>query len=206
MQPQAQPATSRTPTSLGSRLGGYTENRAQPARDNTALESAHDAAGKAVVALQEFRTTEGAALLNKIQDAAATTKGGIREVLSELRTGGAYEDLRKEFDTLYNQNANFRGAYDRAANVLAEYGDKRGAVAATIQNQPQNPLAGKIKALDEEIAKATSGIPGQTEGQSITEKLAERAREIVDAILEKLRRTFDRNHEPSPSPSPSPSH
>jgi hypothetical protein len=200
-----QTAANRTQTSLGSRLCGYTETRRQPERDTEALEAAQVAAGRAVTALNNFRANEGAALLNKINDAAATTKGGVREVLSEMRTNGAYEDLRKEFDALYAQNASFRDSYDRAASTLAKYGDKRGAVAATIHNQPQNPIAGKIKALDEEIAKATADIPGATEGQSITEKLAEKAREIVDAILEKLRNTFNRNHDPSPSPAPSPS-
>ncbi len=200
-----QTAANKTQTSLGSRLAGYTENRKQPERDTEALKQAHSAAENALAATNDFRTTQGAALLNKIQDAAATTKGGIREVLSEMRTNGAYEDLRKEFDALYTQNASFRDSYDRAASTLAKYGDKRGDVAATIHNQPQNPIAGKIKALDEEIAKATADIPGATEGQSITEKLAEKAREIVDAILEKLRNTFNRNHDPSPSPSPSPS-
>ena len=200
-----QTTTNRTQTSLGSRLAGYTENRRQPERDSAALEEAHTAAGRAVAALNNFRANEGAAILNKINDAAATTKGGIREVLSEMRTNGAYEDLRKEFDTLYNQNASFRNSYDRATSTLTEYGDKRGAVAPIIQNQPQTPIAGKIKAFDEEIAKAAADIPGATEGQSITDKLAEKAREIVDAILEKLRKTFDRTHDPSPSPSPSPS-
>jgi predicted nucleic acid-binding Zn-ribbon protein len=200
-----QTAANTTQTSLGSRLGGYTQNRRQPERDTEALVAAQVAAKDALAATNDFRTTQGAALLNKINDAAATTKGGIREVLSEMRTNGAYEDLRKEFDTLYTQNASFRDSYDRAANTLAEYGEKRGAVTATIQSQPQNPLAGKIKALDEEIAKATADIPGATEGQSITEKLAEKAREIVDAILEKLRKTFDSTHDPSPSPAPSPS-
>jgi hypothetical protein len=200
-----QTAANRSQTSLGSRLGGYTETRRQPERDTEALQDTHAAAKDAITAINDFRATQGAVLLNKIQDAAATTKGGIREVLSEMRTNGAYENLRKEFDALYNQNAAFRGAYDRATSALTEYGDRRGAVAPTIHNQPQNPIAGKIKALDEEIAKATADIPGATEGQSITEKLAEKAREIVDAILEKLRNTFNRNHDPSPSPAPSPS-
>ena len=204
-QSNPQAANKAAPASLASRLGGYNEQRAQPRRDETSLNEAHNAATDAMAAMSRFRATEGAALLNKIQDAAAATKGGMREVLSEMRTNGAYEGLRKEFDALYHQNASFRDSYDQAANALTKYGDKRGAVAAAVQSQPQNPIAGKIKALDEEIAKATSGIPGQTEGQTITEKLAEKAREIVDAILEKLRKTFDRSPDPSPSPSPSPS-
>jgi hypothetical protein len=192
-------------TSLASRLDSYNANRRQPQRDTEAVESAHGAAHDALTALNKFRAAEGAALINKINDAAKTAKGGIREVLSGMRTGGAYEDLRKEFDTLYNETATFRDSYDKAATALAGYGDRRAAITLALQNQPQGEIASKIKALDEQIAKASSDIPGETHGQTITEKLAEKAREIVDAILEKIRKTFGHDHEPSPNPSPSPS-
>ena len=211
-QPSARPAASqdntaasKPATTIASLLPSYTQNRRQPEREGEAIQAAHDAAEKALSNLNHFRADQGAQLLNKIHDAAKTAKGGLPEVLSEMRAGGAYEDLRKEFNALYNQNTAFKETYDKASQTLTDYGQARAAANSAVHNQPQNELAGKLKALDEQIAKATEGVPGREEGQSITERLAEKAREIVDAILEKLRKTFDRTNEPSPSPSPSPS-
>jgi len=201
---QAAPNNTKKPFSIAGRLDQHIAAKQTPTSQNTSLQDAHDAAKLAIEQIAALRANEAGALINKINDAAATTKGGIKEVLSEMKTGGAYEDLRTEFNHLYNENEAFRSTYDRAATALSDYGAKRVAVDQTIHKQPQDPLTGKIKQLDAQIAHATEGVPGTTDSQSITEKLAEAARKIVEEILERLRRTFDRSHEATPTASPSP--
>ena len=123
-----------------------------------------------------------------------------------MRPGGAYEDLRKEFNTVLNDDPDFRSTYGRAADALKQYGNDRESVIDTISQHPNaNAWTSHFEKLDAEIGEAASSIPGEKEGSAL-ENLAEKAREIVEAIINKVRNAlgYEARAESSPSPSASP--
>ena len=56
----------------------------------------------------------------KIRD-AASANGGIEHVLSEMRPGGAFEDLRKEFNVALSHDEGFAAAYEKATGTPSSY-------------------------------------------------------------------------------------
>ena len=117
------------------RFAAFEASRMEPKRDEAKLYAADQSARTALDALNTFSEGPGASILNRIQDAASTTRGGIQQVLAEMRPGGAYEDLRKEFNTVLNDDPAFRSTYGRAADALKQYGNDRESVIETI-SQP----------------------------------------------------------------------
>ena len=89
------------------RFAAFEASRMEPKRDEAKLYAADQSARTALDALNTFSEGPGASILNRIQDAASTTRGGIQQVLAEMRPGGAYEDLRKEFNTVLNDDPDF---------------------------------------------------------------------------------------------------
>jgi hypothetical protein len=204
-------ATSRQPVqapqaNMEQRFAAFESSRMDPRRDEAKLYAADQSARTALDALNTFSEGPGASIFNRIQDAASTTRGGIQQVLAEMRPGGAYEDLRKEFNTVLNDNPEFRSTYGRAADALEQYGKARESIIKTIPNQLNaKEWIAHFEKLDAEIGETASSIPGKKEGSAL-ENLAENAREIVEAIINKVRNTlgYEARAESSPSPSASP--
>ena len=62
--------------------------------------------------------------MSKIREAAKTEPGGMAQVLSEMKEGGRFSDLRKQFSNALADDAGVAAAYDKAASSLAAYGKK----------------------------------------------------------------------------------
>ncbi len=188
------------------RFAAFEASRMEPKRDEAKLYAADQSARTALDALNTFSEGPGASILNRIHDAASTTRGGIQQVLAEMRPGGAYEDLRKEFSTVLNENPEFGATYGHAADALKQYGKARESIIKTIPNQPNaKEWTAHFEKLDAEIGETASNIPGREKGSAL-ENLAEKAREIVEAIINKVRNAlgYEARAESSPSPSASP--
>jgi len=188
------------------RFAAFEASRMEPKRDEAKLYAADQSARTALDALNTFSEGPGASILNRIHDAASTTRGGIQQVLAEMRPGGAYEDLRKEFNTVLNDDPAFRSTYGHAADALKQYGKARESIIKTIPNQPNaKEWTAHFEKLDAEIGETASNIPGREKGSAL-ENLAEKAREIVEAIINKVRNAlgYEARAESSPSPSASP--
>ena len=123
-----------------------------------------------------------------------------------MRPGGAYEGLRQDFNAAFDKTDGFANAYGRAADALVQYGKARESIIKTIPNQPNaKEWTAHFEKLDAEIGETASSIPGKKEGSAL-ENLAEKAREIVEAIINKVRNAlgYEARAESSPSPSASP--
>jgi hypothetical protein len=177
----------------------------QPKRDDSQLLAADGSARAALDALNAFRQTPGASILNRIQDAAANNKGGMQAVIAGMKSGGLFEYLRKEFDVALGENQTLAAAYDRAASALGQYGKDREAVTTALASHPNaSRWAEHFKKLDADVGEAASAVPGKAPGASMIEELGEKVREIVEKALEKVRGLFHSNPESRPSPSPGP--
>src|SRR4029077_5169083 len=86
------------------------------------------AATGVIASLQAVEQQETTGILTKIRD-AAKTNGGIENVLSEMRPGGQFEDLGKEFNTVLSHDQGFAAAYDKATGAIADYAETRAALA-----------------------------------------------------------------------------
>ena len=89
---------------------------------------------------------------------------------------------------------------------MKQYGKDRESIIKTIPNQPNaKAWTAHFEKLDAEIGETASSIPGREKGSAL-ENLAEKAREIVEAIINKVRNAlgYEARAESSPSPSASP--
>jgi hypothetical protein len=199
-----------SPAPMASRVDAA-ERRGQVERDNRAFVRA-EAVGKAALdALNGFANGEGAAVMSRINAAAKTEPGGISQVLSEMREGGSFADLRKQFGNALADDAGVAAAYDKAASSLAAYGKTRGDVEGIISRRPDaNALTQRFEQLDADIGKAASSTPSKTEGRSMMDDLAKQAAELLQRAVDAVKSAFTRsptanttaNAAPSPSPSP----
>jgi hypothetical protein len=202
----SQQSVQASQANMEQRYAAFESSRMDPRRDEAKLYAADQSARAALDALNTFSEGPGASILNRIQDAASTTRGGIQQVLAEMRPGGAYEGLRQDFNGAFDKTDGFANAYGRAADALEQYGKARESIIKTMPNQPNaKEWASHFEKLDTEIGEAASSIPGEKEGSAL-ENLAEKAREIVEAIINKARNAlgYEARAESSPSPSASP--
>ena len=116
-----------SPGGLRDKLTTFTAERMQPRRDAEQVRGATQAATGVIASLQALEQQETTGILNKIRD-AAKTNGGIENVLSEMRPGGQFEDLRKEFNTVLSHDQGFAAAYDKATGAIADYAETRAAL------------------------------------------------------------------------------
>ena len=144
------------------RFAAFEASRMEPKRDEAKLYAADQSARTALDALNTFSEGPGASILNRIQDAASTTRGGIQQVLAEMRPGGAYEGLRQDFNAAFDKTDGFANAYGRAADALEQYGKARESIIKTIPNQPNaKEWTAHFEKLDAEIGETASSIPGR---------------------------------------------
>ena len=184
------------------------EQKMQLGRDEQSFRATEKSGQAALEALQGFANGPGSTVLTRIQDAAKANPGGMQAVLSEMREGGRYADLRQQFNSALVVKKGFGAAYDRAVSALEQYGDNRGVVDQILSRRADAAaLTGRFDKMDAEIGQAVSVIPGRKDGKSALDELADKAAEIVKRAVEKVRAAFTRSpsadatSRPSPSPS-----
>jgi hypothetical protein len=187
---------------LRDKLSLFTTNRMQSRRDAEHSKSVSQAGVAAVASLEALESRETGAILTKIRDAAKAI-GGIEYVLSEMRPGGAFEDLRKEFNVALSHNEGFAAAYEKATSAVSGYaGARAGMITATRSGADAN-LA-RLEVLDQEIGAAAKALPGVKDGKSVLDEALEGGKEIVEKTFTAVRQAFSRDSTvrgPSPSPS-----
>jgi hypothetical protein len=191
-----------SPGGLRDKLTTFTAERMQPRRDAEQIRGVTQAATGVIASLQALEQQETTGILTRIRD-AAKTNGGIENVLSEMRPGGQFEDLRKEFNIVLSHDQGFAAAYDRATGAIADYAETRAALAPSSQLRGDPNLA-RLQTLDHEIAEAAKTLPGIKDGQSALEDLVDSGKEAVQKLFAAVQQTFSRDADlrgPSPSPS-----
>jgi hypothetical protein len=197
------PATNAAtaPGGLRDKLTTFTAERMQPRRDAEQIRGATWAATGVVASLQALEQQETTGILMKIRD-AAKANGGIEHVLSEMRPGGRFEDLRKEFNTVLSHDQGFAAAYDKATSAVADYAETRAAM--TTPSRPRgDPNLLRLQTLDQEIAEAAKNLPGIKDGKGALEELVETGKEAVQKLFSTVQQAFSRDADlrgPSPSP------
>ena len=179
LEPAAQP--------LGSRLTAFEEKT----RDDQTLRGAEKSGRAALDALEGFRNGEGAAVMNRIKEAAKTDPGGMAGVLSEMREGGKFADLRQQFNSALSDERGASAAYDKAASSLARYGEDRKAVEQIVAKRPDAAnLSAKFETMDQEIGKAASEVPSRREGKNMLDDLSKQVAEMLQRAFEGVRNMF----------------
>ncbi len=200
----AQGSLDPTPTPLADRVSKY-EQRLQEGRDENTFRGAEQSGRAATEAMQAFANGPGAGVMNKIRDAAKADPAGMAGVMSEMRAGGVYADLRTQFDGAMQKEKGFAAAYDRAASAVGTFAKDRMAVDAIAAQRPDvDALTSRFQKLDAQIGKAAEETPGRKEGTSALEELAAKAAEILSRSVEKVRAAFSPAARTSSGASPSP--
>jgi len=202
---QAQPPWEPPATPVADRLAA-SERRAQLQVDDRTFASAERRGRAALDALQGFTNGEGAVVMSKIREAAQTEPGGMPQVLSEMRAGGRFADLRKQFGNALSVDAGFAAAYDKAAGALAAYGNARTEIEPILTRRPDaTAFTQRLTEMDAEIGKAAAATPSKTDGRSMMEDLAKQAAELLQRAVDAVKAAFSRSPSAGASSSPSPS-
>ena len=192
------------PQPLGDRLTAF-QARMREGRDDINLRGAESAGRAALDAMEGFRTGEGATVMNRIQSAARSDSEGIFGVLSEMREGGRYQDLRQQFNNALKDETGFARAYDQAAEALAKYGEARTGVEQIIARRPDAAnLSAKFKQLDAEIGEAAGNAPSRREGKNMLDDLTRQAGEIIQRAVDTVKSFFTKSGPEASQPGPSP--
>jgi hypothetical protein len=202
---QAQPPWEPPATPVADRIA-TNERRVRMEADDRTLTSAERRGQAALDALQGFTNGEGAAVMSRIREAAKTEPGGMPQVLSEMRDGGRFADLRRQFGNALSDDAGFAAAYDKAAGALAAYGKTRTEIEPILARRPDaTAFTQRLTEMDAEIGKAAAATPSKTEGRSTIEELTKQASELLQRAVDAVKAAFSRSASPSASASPSPS-
>ena len=171
-------------------------------RDATRKRSRALQAGTAVLAsLEALERQETTGILMKIRD-AASANGGIEHVLSEMRPGGAFADLRKEFNVALSHDEGFAAAYEKATGALSSYAETRAGMISAPRPRADVNLA-RLETLDQEIGAAAKTLPGLKDGKNALDEALEGGKEAVEKAFTAIRQAFTRDADvrgPSPSP------
>ena len=193
-----------TPTPMGERVTRFEQNLREGKEERT-FRDAEQSGRAAVEAMQAFAQGPGASVMSRIRDAAKSDPSGMAGVMSEMRAGGVYADLRAQFDGAMVKEKGFAAAYDKASAAAGQYGKDRTAVDAIVAQRPDvDALTGRFQKLDAQIGEAAGSTPGRKEGKSALEDLAEKAAEVIARAVDKVRAAFSNSPRASNNPSPSP--
>ena len=198
----AAPAGAPTTGGIRDKLGVFTAERMQGRRDAEQINAVAQAGATALASLEAVQRVESTAILSKIHE-AAKTNGGIENVLAEMRPGGAFEDLRKEFNLALSNEEGFARAYDNAAGALSGYAEAR-ATAIASPHRPADSTLARLETLDLEIAEAAKNLPGLKDGKSALDEAFEGGKEALQKAVSAIRQTFTQDQAvrgPSPNPS-----
>ena len=192
------------PQPFGERLTAF-QARMRDASNEHGLRDAEKAGRAALDAMEGFRTGEGATVMNRIQSAARADPEGMSGVLSQMREGGRYQDLRQQFNSALKDEISFARAYDQAAEALAKYGEARTGVEQIIARRPDAAnLTAKFQQLDAEIGEAAGKAPSRREGKSMLDDVSKQAGEIIQRAVEAVKSFFTRSGPEAGRPGPSP--
>jgi hypothetical protein len=190
------------PGSMGDRIRDFSAKIADRDNDRT-LGRAENSARAAVDALDGFRNTEGATIMNRIQTAARAEPGGMSTVLSEMRQGGRFGDLREAFNKAMVEDQGFSQAYDKAAAALARYGEGRENVEKIIAKRPDAAnLIKKFEDLDAKVGERAGSTPSREDGKNMLDDIGKTVAEILQRAADKVRAMFSRAPAAGASPSP----
>jgi hypothetical protein len=191
-------------TPLGDRLAAFEAN-IQAERDERAFERADKSGRAALDALNAFTSVEGASILNRIRDAAKQEPGGMSAVLSEMREGGRFADLRKEFNNAFETQHGFAAAYNQAANAVGRYAKDRDVVQGIIESgrHDANLLSARFDRLDAKIGEDAEETPGRYDGENMLKEMADKVAEILHRAIDQITAAFTRNPSAHAAPSPS---
>jgi hypothetical protein len=180
-------------TPMAGRLAAF-ESQIRERRDERALGRAERSGRAALEALDAFRTGEGAIVMNRIRAAARAEPGGMAAVLSEMRAGGRFADLRQQFNNALETERGVTAAYDKAAAALARYGQDRVGIEQVIARRPDAAnLSAKFEQMDAQIGEAAGGTPSRRDGKSMMDDLAQRAAELLHRAVDAVKSAFNRS-------------
>ena len=195
------------PTPMAERLSNF-ERKMTENRDERTFEGAMKTGRAAIDAIQAFSNGEGATVMSRINAAAASQPGGISSVLSEMRDGGRFADLRKQFSNALETNLGLASAYDKAAGALNRYATDRSTVQDIVGRRPDGTaITRRFEEMDAELGTAAAKTPSRTEGHSMMDDLAQRAAELLYRAVDAVKAAFSRSpstdaaSRPGPSPS-----
>ena len=186
---------------LRDKLGVFTADRMQARRDAEEIKGASQAGTAVLASLEALERQETTGILMKIRD-AANANGGIEHVLSEMRPGGAFEDLRKEFNVALSHDEGFAAAYEKATGALSSYAETRAGMISAPRPRADINLA-RLETLDQEIGAAAKTLPGLKDGKNALDEALEGGKEAVEKAFTAIRQAFTRDADvrgPSPSP------
>jgi len=180
-------------TPMAGRLAAF-ESQIRERRDERALGRAERSGRAALEALDAFRSGEGAIVMNRIRAAARAEPGGIDAVLSEMRAGGRFADLRQQFNNALETERGVTAAYDKAAAAFARYGQDRVGIEQVIARRPDAAnLSAKFEQMDAQIGEAADGTPSRRDGKSMMDDLAQRAAELLHRAVDAVKSAFNRS-------------
>ena len=186
---------------LRDKLGVFTADRMQARRDAEEIKGVSQAGTAVLASLEALERQETTGILMKIRD-AANANGGMERVLSEMRPGGAFEDLRKEFNVALSHDEGFAAAYEKATSALSNYAETRAGMISAPRPRADINLA-RLETLDQEIGAAAKTLPGLKDGKNALDEALEGGKEAVEKAFTAIRQAFTRDAEvrgPSPSP------
>jgi hypothetical protein len=204
------PQTAPTPTpgaaasaagGLRDKLGVFTADRMQARRDAEEIKGVTQSGAAVLASLEALERQETTGILLKIRD-AANANGGMERVLSEMRPGGAFEDLRKEFNVALSHDEGFAAAYEKATGALSSYAETRAGMISAPSPRANINLA-RLETLDQEIGAAAKTLPGLKDGKNALDEALEGGKEAVEKAFTAIHQAFTRDAEvrgPSPSP------
>ncbi len=199
--PDAAAAAASPSGGLRDKLGVFTANRMQARRDAEDIKGASQAGTAVLASLEALERQETTGILMKIRD-AASANGGIEHVLSEMRPGGAFEDLRKEFKVALSHDEGFAAAYEKATGALSSYAETRAGMISAPRPRADVNLA-RLETLDQEIGAAAKTLPGLKDGKNALDEALEGGKEAVEKAFTAIRQAFTPDADvrgPSPSP------
>jgi hypothetical protein len=186
---------------LRDKLGVFTADRMQARRDADEIKGVTQSGAAALASLEALKRQETTGILLKIRD-AANANGGIERVLSEMRPGGAFEDLRKEFNVALSHDEGFASAYEKATSAFSSYAETRAGMISAPRPRADINLA-RLETLDQEIGAAAKALPGLKDGKNALDEVLEGGKEAFEKAFTAIRQAFTRDAEArGPSPSP----
>lgn len=189
-------------TPFGDRLRAF-QGKVDARDQDRVIGRVENSARNTLEALDGFRNIEGAAVMNRIQAAARSEPGGMTTVLSEMREGGRFSDLRQAFNTALNDDKGFAQAYDKAAAALARYSQGREQVEQIIAKRPDAAnLTAKFEQLDSQIGERATNTPSRNDGKNMLDDISKAIAEIIQSATDKVRAMFSRAPTASAGPAP----
>ena len=199
-------AFDRRPTPLLERFAGF-EAGMENFRAERQFKAAERAGEVLLSAVQEMTRSSGAAILQRISDAAKADPGGMQAVLSEMRPGGRFADLRGQLNAKLAEDRPFSRAFETVENAAKQFDRTRVAAATTAMVRPdRDALMARFEAMDEAVGRAISETPSRHDGKSMVEELSQKAREIAEKAMEAIKAAASRvmGKDPQASVGPSP--